>query len=168
MSLSNPTAPPTVGTCSDVPTCHSPSYVKVTLARKGLLRQNERFFAPIVYLTRQKDLSFLSEGRRRALLQSQPLPPPQEAPDSWQGRADERNVRKGLFGTKKINYKIAVLLPTPHIYGSEWTLQRTGSRSLTRFFSADEFADRTLALPVCLTLIRIGNVAVLHQGLIKR
>jgi hypothetical protein len=95
------------------------SYVKITLARKGILRPNERLFAPVVYLTRASDLSFLSSARRLALINHSTIPGPAEAPDNWQGRVEEKSVKKGFFSGKKLNYKISVLLPSPLIYGSE-------------------------------------------------
>lgn len=96
------------------------SYVKVTMARKGFLRPNERLFAPIVYLARETDISFMSNARRAALVQSIPLPSPLEAPDDWESRSEERQVRKGLFGIgKKTAYKAALLLPKPLVFGSE-------------------------------------------------
>ena len=93
--------------------------MKVTLARKGLLRVNERMFAPIVFLTRQHDLSFLPEVRRRAIFQALPIPGPTDSPDAWQGKAADRTFKKGLFTTKKIGYKVALLLPVPLIYASK-------------------------------------------------
>jgi len=99
------------------------SYVKITLARKGLLRPNERLFAPVVYYTRASNLSFLSESRRLALVNNSDvhhsIPSPLEDPDAWQGRAEEISFKKGFFGGKKQSYKIAILLPAPLIYGSE-------------------------------------------------
>ncbi|KAK9893323.1 hypothetical protein P389DRAFT_22380 [Cystobasidium minutum MCA 4210] len=92
-------------------------YVKITLARKGLLRPNDRLFAPIVYYTRARDLSFLSEPRRLALLQGTPIPSPLQDPDAWLGRSEEIAFKKGFFSGKKVNYKIAILLPAPLIYG---------------------------------------------------
>lgn len=85
------------------------------------MRQNERLFAPIVYLTRANDLSFLSNARRQALVVNSPLPSPTEAPDSWQGRVEEKTFKKGFFSSKKSGYKVAMLLPAPLIYGSECT-----------------------------------------------
>ena len=89
------------------------------MARKGFLRPNERLFAPIVYLARETNISFMSNARRAALVQSIPLPSPLEAPDDWERRTEERQVRKGLFGSKKTAYKAALLLPKPLIFGSE-------------------------------------------------
>lgn len=97
----------------------SPSYVKITLARKGLLRPNERLFAPVVYYTRASNLAFLTEARRLALINGTSIPSPLEDPDAWQGRAEEISFKKGFFSGKKQNYKIAILLPAPLVYGSE-------------------------------------------------
>jgi hypothetical protein len=54
-----------------------------------------------------------------ALINNTSIPSPLEDPDAWQGRAEEISHKKGFFSGKKQNYKIAVLLPAPLIYGSE-------------------------------------------------
>jgi len=99
--------------------------VKVTLARKGLLRPNERLFAPLVYTPRQQNTTFLTSARREALLLDVPLPGPVDDPDAWKGKVEERVLRRGFFGTKKVPYKVALLLPSPLTYGSRWLCLET-------------------------------------------
>jgi len=92
-------------------------YVKVTLARKGLLRPNERLFAPIVYYPRRQSLLFMSDARRQAIVLGTDLPGPSVAPAAWEGKVEEKVIRKGFWGTKKVPYKVAMLLPSPLTYG---------------------------------------------------
>ena len=59
-------------------------YVKVTLGRKGLLKVNERFIVPVIYVPRAAEPE-MSPLRTLALSEGRPTPGPREDPRGWSG-----------------------------------------------------------------------------------
>ncbi|GAA97357.1 uncharacterized protein L969DRAFT_94415 [Mixia osmundae IAM 14324] len=93
-------------------------YMKLTLARRGLLRPNERLFAPIVYLCRQP-LPAPSPLRELAIAHGQKAPGPLEDPPGWQGRKSKLTCKKGVFKAKQAWFEIVVLVPKPSVFARE-------------------------------------------------
>ncbi|KAK4048210.1 hypothetical protein OIV83_004915 [Microbotryomycetes sp. JL201] len=84
-------------------------YVKVTLGRKGLLKVNERFVVPIIYVPRHAEPE-MSAMRTVAAAQGLPTPGPDEDPSGWRGK-------QGLLSNKRAAwYETVLLLPTPAIF----------------------------------------------------
>lgn len=138
--------------------------VKVTLARRGLLKSNERLLAPIIYLPRQLSLSFLSEPRRHAILCDGNLAAPNDAGDSWQQISENKILKSGLFGNKQANYSFRILIPKPSVFGSETIYP--GLVTLCRLISVVEIETlpyyiQIAAAPSTLVLFGPENISVL-------
>lgn len=90
-------------------------FLKVTLGRKGLLKSNERWVVPIVYVPRQHDPP-LSDQRMLATAAGLAIPGPLVDPGGWSGKKVRHVVKRGLFarsGGKAAWYEVALLLPMP-------------------------------------------------------
>lgn len=96
-------------------------YIKVTLARRGLLRSNDRLLAPFVLLSRQTQPPITSVTRQAAYNLGLPLPNPMEDPDGWMGRKIRQYIKipssYQTRGQKSAWYEVMVLLPSPLCYG---------------------------------------------------
>ncbi|EGG05282.1 uncharacterized protein MELLADRAFT_88140 [Melampsora larici-populina 98AG31] len=96
-------------------------YIKVTLARRGLLRSNDRLLAPFVLLSRQTQPPITSMTRQAAFNLGLPLPNPMEDPDGWMGRKIRQYVKipssYHTSGPRSAWYEVMVLLPSPLCYG---------------------------------------------------
>ncbi|KAM0789361.1 hypothetical protein ACM66B_000192 [Microbotryomycetes sp. NB124-2] len=91
-------------------------YVKVTLGRRGLLKVNERFVVPIIYVPRHAEPE-QSAMRTVAVAQGLPTPGPDEDPSGWRGKKARQAVRKGLLTSKRAAwYETVLLLPTPAVF----------------------------------------------------
>ncbi|KAH9814499.1 hypothetical protein DFH28DRAFT_1168645 [Melampsora americana] len=96
-------------------------YIKVTLARRGLLRSNDRLLAPFVLLSRQTQPPNTSVTRQAAYNLGLPLPNPMEDPDGWMGRKIRQYIKIPSSyqprGQNSAWYEVMVLLPSPLCYG---------------------------------------------------
>lgn len=66
---------------------------KVTLARRGILRPNDRLLAPFVLLSKQTLPPITSLNRLAAFNLGLPLPNPMEDPDGWMGRRVRQHIK---------------------------------------------------------------------------
>lgn len=90
-------------------------FLKVTLGRRGLLKSNERWMVPVVYVSRQHEPP-VSDARMLAQAAGQLIPGPLEDPGGWAGKQIEHPVKRGLFArgpAKQARYEAELLLPTP-------------------------------------------------------
>ncbi|ORY87438.1 hypothetical protein BCR35DRAFT_38591 [Leucosporidium creatinivorum] len=87
-------------------------YLKVTMGRKGLLKVNERFIVPLVYVPRHSEPE-MSAMRTVALAEGRPTPSPQDDPLGWNGQKIRHIVKRGMFAGKRAWYDAALLLPAP-------------------------------------------------------
>ncbi|GAA5839118.1 hypothetical protein JCM11251_003681 [Rhodosporidiobolus azoricus] len=77
-------------------------YLKVTLGRKGLLKMNERWLIPVVFVPRQEPPQF-SPRRELALREGRRPPGSREDPQGWSSPGKFRvreSVRRGVWKTK--------------------------------------------------------------------
>ena len=88
--------------------------VKVTLGRRGILKANERFVQPVVFVPRQNNPA-MSDARMLAVAGGRPMPGPLEDPDGWAGKKVRHPVKRGnvLRGVKHASYDVTMLLPAP-------------------------------------------------------
>lgn len=118
--------------------------IKVTLGRRGLLKSNERFVTPVVFVPRQNSPS-MGDARMLALAAGRPMPGPLEDPAGWAGKRVHHAVKRGnlLRGTKHASYEAALLLPFPPKFTRTGTvpfslrLTSTDPDTTTRFPKAD-------------------------------
>lgn len=87
-------------------------YIKVTLARKGLLKINERFITPLIYVPCHAEPE-VSPLRAVALAQGRPTPGPLEDPTGWAEQKVRHTVKRGVWNGKKAWYEVSLLLPVP-------------------------------------------------------
>ena len=103
-------------------------FIKLTVGRRGLFKQNERLVVPFVYVPWHEDPP-MSPLRTHALLTGQTPPGPVEDPSGYAGRKLRRDVHKSKlakFGAKVSRKSVAsgggvwfesiVLVPTPLKY----------------------------------------------------
>ncbi|KAG0152512.1 hypothetical protein CROQUDRAFT_85616 [Cronartium quercuum f. sp. fusiforme G11] len=96
-------------------------YVKVTLARRGLLRTNDRLLAPFVLLSRPSQPPESSFTRLAAQNLGLPFPSPMEDPDGWMGRKIRQHIKLPASHSsceqgRTAWYEVMVLLPSPLCY----------------------------------------------------
>ncbi|KAI8454608.1 hypothetical protein BY996DRAFT_4581722 [Phakopsora pachyrhizi] len=150
-------------------------YVKVTLARRGILRSNERLFAPFVLLSKQTQPPIRSLTRLAAVNLGLPIPNPSEDPDGWMGRKIRQHIKLNGCGPGRISksawYEVMVLLPSPLCFARNKPLQY-----YLKFISSNpalttEFNDSTFKVSLfqraSLTAVGVnGTHEVSHFGIL--
>lgn len=88
--------------------------IKVTLGRRGLLKSNERWVVPVVFVPRQNGPG-MSDARMLAVAGGRAMPGPLEDPEGWAGKKVRHAVKRGnvLRGTRHAGYEVTLLLPAP-------------------------------------------------------
>ncbi|KAH8916637.1 hypothetical protein BT69DRAFT_1339985 [Atractiella rhizophila] len=90
-------------------------YIKLTLSRHGLLRPNDRLFAPLIVL-RNHPVPPISPPKLLTLRERGPV----EEPTCWAGRKQRQEVRKGVvFGRRTAWYEVILMLPEPAIFSKD-------------------------------------------------
>lgn len=87
--------------------------LKVVITKANLMKSKERLVAPIVYLTQTDDLAWLSQERRRAMMEHMPIAGPQR---DWAKHVETFTFEKHLFKTNKTAFRLELLLPFPLKY----------------------------------------------------
>ncbi|KAL7008185.1 hypothetical protein EMMF5_002367 [Cystobasidiomycetes sp. EMM_F5] len=93
-----------------MPLLHCISFIKVIVTKANLMRSKERLIAPIVYLSQNPQLDWLSQERRRAIADNMPIAGPQR---DWHAHTETIVFEKALFKTAKTAYKLELLVPSP-------------------------------------------------------
>lgn len=91
------------------------------MARKGLLKSNDRLFVPLVILP-QANIPECSPTRLHALTSGLPIPCPIEDPNGWSGRKVQQAITRGFLGKKSGQYQVVLLLPHPSVYPKNWII----------------------------------------------
>lgn len=82
-------------------------------------RTKDKLVAPVVYLSQQQDLDFLSQARRHALMEKTVLSFPGPYADGWHCHKETVSFDKGVFSSVKRVYNIEVFIPAPDTYARE-------------------------------------------------